>query len=47
MPGRVELALQEFEIESLEDLDAPDWSDSFVKSLIASVAVGSAISIAT
>ena len=38
----VELALQEFEVEQLDDLDAPGWSDfavSFVQSVSMTLAL--------
>ncbi|MCX6467794.1 hypothetical protein [Williamsia herbipolensis] len=41
-----ELALQEFDVEQLEDLDAMDWGTSFATSLGAGAAVSAAISIA-
>ncbi|WP_156377953.1 hypothetical protein [Williamsia sp. Leaf354] len=41
-----ELALQEFDVEQLEDLDAMDWGTSFAASLGAGAGVSAAISIA-
>ncbi|MCX6467792.1 MULTISPECIES: hypothetical protein [Williamsia] len=41
-PKSIELALQEFEVEQLDDLDAPGWSDAL--SAIGGLSVGGAIS---
>ncbi|MEH3154801.1 MAG: hypothetical protein PGN29_05445 [Gordonia paraffinivorans] len=41
-PRSVELALQEFDVEQLDDLDAPGWSDAL--SALGGLSVGGAIS---
>ncbi|MGJ0119670.1 hypothetical protein ACQ7HM_10730 [Williamsia sp. MIQD14] len=43
----VELALQEFDVEQMEDLDAMDWGSSFATSFAASIGASVALSIAT